>query len=496
MNAMDVMSVQTDAIQQSTAKQDTAKENNFATELQSAVSRKESTGSKPASQRAESTEKETSSAAETETPISEAVEPTDEDTGEETSEDSADNQSSAMAAYLFTMPQQETATAEAGTLPAQALPESSETTTSATQNTETALSMMKTSSETPSTTTETSQPRNDVQMPTAETAEATDSSALQDLLKKQDATVQVSQTKSNDTTALLEKGAPVFLEAATDTETATQSISQDNILASMTEYAEEIQQPTSRTGSETTKLDVNNQFLNARMQQQNTQQMQTQEQTGDPGNQNQDTGTAAQSELATVRSSTGLANQESDSVEQFFSQTFQTISGSSEVQTTVTTPAAVQTTSYLSETSILEQVTNSFNSSQLTGDSKIVIKLNPAELGELKINIQLKDGSVHAGILTQNAKVQEILEKNLPKLKSMMEENGLSVSEIAVTVQDDQSSQFSMFEETLSQNSNSYSDQNSAQAGSSIFDEEQENFLESLQSVTSQYSQQGLNVTA
>jgi flagellar hook-length control protein FliK len=60
------------------------------------------------------------------------------------------------------------------------------------------------------------------------------------------------------------------------------------------------------------------------------------------------------------------------------------------------------------------------------------MKLHPAELGDLKIDVQLKDGSINANILAQSQQVQEILEKNMPRLKALMEEQGLVVSDISL----------------------------------------------------------------
>ena len=90
-------------------------------------------------------------------------------------------------------------------------------------------------------------------------------------------------------------------------------------------------------------------------------------------------------------------------------------------------------------------------------DTKLVMKLHPAELGDLKIDIQLKGGTINANILAQSQQVQHILEKNMPRLKALMEEQGLVVNEIAVNLDTDVSDNRNMFEDHLAQDNQSFS---------------------------------------
>jgi flagellar hook-length control protein FliK len=103
----------------------------------------------------------------------------------------------------------------------------------------------------------------------------------------------------------------------------------------------------------------------------------------------------------------------------------------------------------IQENDILHQVLHKFRISQHMQDSRLVMKLHPAELGNLKIDVQMKDGSVHANILAQSQQVQDILEKNMPRLKAIMEEQGLTVSDISIKLDTDVSDNTNLFDEHL-----------------------------------------------
>ena len=82
-------------------------------------------------------------------------------------------------------------------------------------------------------------------------------------------------------------------------------------------------------------------------------------------------------------------------------------------------------------------------------DSRINLKLNPAELGELKIDISLKEGSIKANVVAQSHQTLEILEKNIPKLKTVLENQGFSVDEISVTTESESVGEFDLFDQQL-----------------------------------------------
>ncbi len=107
--------------------------------------------------------------------------------------------------------------------------------------------------------------------------------------------------------------------------------------------------------------------------------------------------------------------------------------------------------SQFTENNILNQVIQKMRLSQNIHDSKLVMKLHPAELGELKIDIQLKEGTIQASIVAHNQQVQEILEKNMPRLREMMEQQGLIVDDITVNLDGDLGSEYNLFEDHFAQ---------------------------------------------
>jgi flagellar hook-length control protein FliK len=99
------------------------------------------------------------------------------------------------------------------------------------------------------------------------------------------------------------------------------------------------------------------------------------------------------------------------------------------------------------ENSIINQVTQRFNFNANSPGSKLVVKLYPEELGELKIDIQMTDGAIKANIVTQTQQVQQVLEKYIPKLRSLMEQQGLVVDDILVTNTSDNVGGHELFQE-------------------------------------------------
>ena len=85
------------------------------------------------------------------------------------------------------------------------------------------------------------------------------------------------------------------------------------------------------------------------------------------------------------------------------------------------------------ENALVNQVMQNFHFTSNSPTSKLVLKLHPEELGELKIDLHMKDGAIKANIFTHSEQVQQVLEKYIPKLKSFMEQQGLTVDDILVT---------------------------------------------------------------
>jgi flagellar hook-length control protein FliK len=71
------------------------------------------------------------------------------------------------------------------------------------------------------------------------------------------------------------------------------------------------------------------------------------------------------------------------------------------------------------------------------GDSSVVtVKLHPEELGELNIRMVMEGDQLKLQIQAQNQQVREILEQNFPRLRTAMEDQGVTVEDFQVSLGD------------------------------------------------------------
>ncbi|WP_136807891.1 flagellar hook-length control protein FliK [Desulfosediminicola flagellatus] len=194
------------------------------------------------------------------------------------------------------------------------------------------------------------------------------------------------------------------------------------------------------TKLETLRQDAQSQFLEAKAEAQNT---------ANTGSSNQQ---STQQEAATPTQ--GLNSQpQLSSTEQTtaFSQTLANMQNPTTAQPQIVTPQPVTLPpgSQIYEENIMNQVTERFQINLRNQETQLQIKLQPAELGELKIDLSIKDGSIKAHVVAQSGKVQEILEKNMARLKELLEDQGLTVEEILVSHKPDNSDSFDLLHENL-----------------------------------------------
>lgn len=106
------------------------------------------------------------------------------------------------------------------------------------------------------------------------------------------------------------------------------------------------------------------------------------------------------------------------------------------------------------EEDIMHQVAERFQIFKQQSDTRLTLKLHPAELGELQIDLTVKEGSIKANVLAQSQQIQEIVERNLPKLRNSLAEQGFTIEEILVTTQSDSITDFNLFEQHLADRNN------------------------------------------
>jgi flagellar hook-length control protein FliK len=153
---------------------------------------------------------------------------------------------------------------------------------------------------------------------------------------------------------------------------------------------------------------------------------------------------------------------------------------------TITLPSGTM----VAEQEILNQVVQRFQMTSRLQNSKINLKLHPAELGELKINLTIKEGTIKASVFAQNQHVQEIIERNMPKLKSVLEQQGFTIDEIIVSSKSETIGNYDLFGEQFS-NPQTFTSSDNANPSFSSF----ENVLDTSM-LGANSSEAGLNVRA
>ena len=72
------------------------------------------------------------------------------------------------------------------------------------------------------------------------------------------------------------------------------------------------------------------------------------------------------------------------------------------------------------------------------GQGQAVIQLDPEELGGLSIRIQMQNDQVNVQFLVQNAGAKELLEQAMPKLKELLDEQGIALNQSDVQQEEQQ----------------------------------------------------------
>ncbi|MFH2123572.1 MAG: flagellar hook-length control protein FliK [Pseudomonadota bacterium] len=84
---------------------------------------------------------------------------------------------------------------------------------------------------------------------------------------------------------------------------------------------------------------------------------------------------------------------------------------------------------------IISHLVERFSTNPRLQTSKISLNLNPAELGALKVDILVKGDSIRAHIIVNNQQIQETIEKHMPKLRTILEQQGFTIDDFQVTLE-------------------------------------------------------------
>lgn len=190
------------------------------------------------------------------------------------------------------------------------------------------------------------------------------------------------------------------------------------------------------------RQDTNQQFINAKLGSHNTPNNNQASQNSPDGGESFN-----QSGSGQLVSPTATYGEQSNTFSQIATTVQQEVASTSQPGETKPIILASGTTVY--EQEILKQITDKFQIKSRLTETRLNLKLHPAELGELKIDLTVKEGSIRANVVAQSQHVQEILEKNISRLKTVLEGQGFSVDEITITAKSESASSFDLFDNQL-----------------------------------------------
>jgi flagellar hook-length control protein FliK len=87
---------------------------------------------------------------------------------------------------------------------------------------------------------------------------------------------------------------------------------------------------------------------------------------------------------------------------------------------------------------IAQQLATRMRLSHAAGGSEVQLQLRPRELGEVTVQLSLRDGLVAAAVLVDRAETGRLMTDNLSELRRSLEQQGLSIDNLAVNVRGEQ----------------------------------------------------------
>lgn len=85
-----------------------------------------------------------------------------------------------------------------------------------------------------------------------------------------------------------------------------------------------------------------------------------------------------------------------------------------------------------------QQMTDQVNLMLRGGFQQADIKLNPAHLGPMEIKLSMNDDKASIHFVAQHAPVRDAIDSALPRLREMLEQQGVSLADVDVSAQSEQ----------------------------------------------------------
>ncbi len=173
----------------------------------------------------------------------------------------------------------------------------------------------------------------------------------------------------------------------------------------------------------------------------------------------------------------------------FASQFHDTGSTLSSEATKLASPASAHL-NLVRDQEIINQIVDRFSLHSRQQTSRLSLQLHPAELGELKIDLIVKGDVLKANIYTQTQQAGEIIDRNLSRLREILQDHGITVDELAVSFKSDNKDDFTPHHGQLFGDQNPlFKGQQRAETGSTFAQAIEDTFL------TSEPKPPGVNLT-
>ena len=164
-----------------------------------------------------------------------------------------------------------------------------------------------------------------------------------------------------------------------------------------------------------------------------------------------------------------------------FSMTNSTSLNPLTAQVTNPTTTMLPSGTIIQDQEVIQQLVERFQVNKRQQETKLQLKLHPVELGKMEIDLTVKEGSIRANVVAQSQHVQEILERNIAKLRSVLEQQGFNVEDITVTSSSETTSEFDLLQQHLNNGGSSSffnNNDNSENHTPFVLDEFQDSFVE------------------
>lgn len=122
------------------------------------------------------------------------------------------------------------------------------------------------------------------------------------------------------------------------------------------------------------------------------------------------------------------------------------------------------------EKDLVDNLIQRFNVNPRLQTSKLTMQLHPAELGALKIDILVKGDSIKANIVAQSQQVLETLDKQMPRLRAVLQEQGFTVDSFKISLESEGGNQKELFQEHFSSQQQEFASNRTPASGKESFD--------------------------